>query len=168
MSTTRTGWIGQVLGSPHAVLLVRLLVGGQFVFAAVTKLPLLSQFVGIVQSYGLLSEPLATAYGLTLPWAELLVGCYLIAGILIRPSAAVSILIGTSFMVANVSALVRGEQYCGSCFGEAIPLPVALALALDVLIVIAASLLFAFGGRKQLLGFDSWYAGRKPGEGTSQ
>ena len=164
---TKIRWIGQVLRSPLVALIMRLLVGASFIFAAVTKLPLHSQFVAIVQSYHLLPEPLATMYGLALPWAELLVGCYLIAGILIRPSAVITILISISFMVANASALSQGEQYCGSCFGEAVPLPVALALSVDVLIVIAALLLLMFGGRKQLLGFDSWYAGRKPKEGTS-
>ena len=167
MSASRTRWIGQVIGSPHVALLMRLLVGGQFVFPAVTKLPLHSHFVAIVQSYNLLPEPLATAYGYALPWAELLIGCYLIAGILVRPSAAFSVLIGISFMVANVSALIQGEQYCGSCFGEAVPLPVMLALALDVLIVIAALLLLVVGGRKQLVSFDSWYAGRQRGRGQT-
>jgi putative oxidoreductase len=150
-----------VVSSPYISLVLRLLVGGVLIVSAVTKLPLHSQFVGIVESFNLLPQPLAEAYALTLPWVELLTGSYLTLGILLRPSAAVTILMGISFMVANVSAIVQGEQFCASCFGEAFPLLVSQALALDVFIIIAASLLFMVGGRKQFLGFDTWFMARK-------
>ena len=157
-------WKTPVLSSPYLTLLLRLLVGATLVFASVTKLPLHSQFVAIVKSYQLLPDPLATAYALTLPWAELLIGAYLLLGILLRPSAVATILIGISFMVANVRTIVQGEQYCGGCFGETIPLLVSQALAIDVFIIIAASLLVLVGGRKQLLGLDSWFVHRQRGK----
>ena len=143
--------------------MLRLVAGSIFIFSAVTKLPLHSQFVAVVQSYHLLAEPLAIAYALTLPWVELLVGSYLILGILLKPSAIITIFIGMSFMIANVSAILRGEQYCGSCFGEAVPLFVSEALALDIFIMVTAVLLLVLEEGKQLLSFDSWFKNRQRG-----
>jgi len=147
-----------ILSSPYLALLLRLLVGTTFVFASVTKFPLHSQFVAIVKSYHLLPDPMATAYALTLPWVELIVGAYLLLGILVKPSAFVTILMGMSFMVANVSETVRGEQYCGSCFGEAIPLLVSQALTIDIIIITTGLILLMAKGKRQILGFDSWYS----------
>ena len=144
----------------YLFLLLRLLVGATFVFASVTKLPEHSLFVAVVKGYHLLPDSLATAYALALPWAELLIGVYLILGILLRPSAVVTILIGISFLVANISAIVQGEQYCGGCFGEAIFLSVWQALVIDIFILAAALLLlFARDGKR--FGFDSWFARRE-------
>lgn len=135
-----------ILSSPYLALLLRLTVGGIFVFSSITKLPMHSQFVAIVKSYHLLPDPMATAYALTLPWVELIVGAYLLLGILVKPSAFVTILMGISFMVANVSETVRGEQYCGSCFGEAIPLLVSQALTIDIIIITTGFILLMANG----------------------
>ena len=161
MSAIRIGRLTPFLSSPYLALLLRLLVGATFVFAGVTKLPLHSEFIAIVQNYHLLPDPLATAYALMLPWIELLIGAYLLLGILLKPSAVATILIGISFIIANVSEAIRGEQYCSSCFGEAVPLLVWQALAIDIFIIVAALLLFLYGEVKQLLGFDSWFAHRQ-------
>ena len=151
----------RIINSRYLALLLRLIVGSIFVFYGVSKLPLHSQFVAIVEGYQLLPQLLATAYALTLPWVELLAGSYLILGILLKPSAIVIVLVGISFMIANISAIIQGEQYCGSCFGEVFPLLVSQALALDIFIMIAAILLLTYGGRKHLFSFDSWFTNRQ-------
>jgi uncharacterized membrane protein YphA (DoxX/SURF4 family) len=149
---------------PHSILFFRLIVGIIFILSSISKLPHHSLFVAIVQSYRLLPDPLAMAYALALPWVELVLGAYLIFGILVRPSAIVTILTGISFLVANVSAIIRGELHCGGCFGETIPLLVSQALALDIFILIVACLLLIHPGGKQLLSFDNWFARRQKGK----
>jgi putative oxidoreductase len=161
MSSNGIKWLTRILNNEYLALFLRLLVGGILVFSSVTKLPLHSQFVTIVESYHLLPQPLAIAYALALPWVELLVGSYLILGIQIKPSAVGSLLLSISFLIANVKAIIQGETFCGSCFGEAVLLPVSLALILDVFIITAVLILIISGGGKQLLGFDSWFACRQ-------
>lgn len=150
-----------VLRNSYLILVLRLFVGATFIFSAVTKLPLQYRFIEVVQSYHLLPDPLATAYGIALPWIELLIGVYLLLGVLLRPSAFATILIGISFLIANVSVIVRGEQYCGSCFGESIPLTASQALTLDCLLMIAALLLLLAGSKNQLLSLEGWFACRQ-------
>jgi len=142
----------------YLTVILRLLVGGTFVFSSVTKLPEHSQFVDVVDSYHILPHSLATAYAVALPWVELVIGAYLVLGILIRPSSVVAVLMATSFVVANVSGIFRGDEYCGSCFGEDILLLAWQSLIIDVLIIVAGVYLVIEGGRKQMLSFDGLFA----------
>ena len=150
-----------VLERVYLAVTLRLLIGGTFIFSGVTKLLSHSQFVDTVDSYHILPHSLATAYGVTLPWVELVIGAYLLLGMLIRPSAVAIVLMGISFMVANISAIVRGDEHCGSCFGEAVTFPAWQSLIVDVLIMIAAIYLVVVGGGKGMLSFDSWFANRE-------
>ncbi|MFC2038761.1 MauE/DoxX family redox-associated membrane protein [Chloroflexota bacterium] len=139
-------------------LFIRLLVGSIFIVSSISKLPLQSKFIEVVQSYQLLPDLMATAYGFALPWVELLIGCYLFLGILIKPGAIVTILLGISFMVANISAIMGNEYYCPDCFGEIFPLTVFQAISIDIFIIIAAVFLILVTGKKEILSFDSWFA----------
>ncbi len=142
-------------------LILRLLVGGTLVFSGVTKLPVHSDFVEIVNSYQILPEILGTVYALILPWAEFVLGAYLFLGILVRPSAFVSVLMAISFTVANVISILGGEKYCSSCFGEAVILPTPFSLAIDVLIILAGVYLVIKGNKEPLLTFDNRFTRRQ-------
>lgn len=164
MAATRSKKVTAVLRNSYLLVALRLFAGATLFFSAVTKLPLQSRFVEVVQSYHLLPGPLATAYGLALPWVELLIGAYLLLGILLKPSAFATLLIGLSFMIANVTAIVRGELYCGSCFGESIPLSAYQALTLDCFLMLAALLLLLVGSSTQLVSLEGWLARRQQGK----
>lgn len=141
-------------------LLIRLLIGGIFIVSSITKLPLQSRFVEVVQSYQLLPDILAAAYGFALPWIELLVGCYLVLGILVKPAVFVTVLMSISFLVANISSIIRGDSYCPNCFGELMPLTVVQAITIDVLVIIGAVILLLITGKMGVFSFDSWYLKR--------
>jgi putative oxidoreductase len=145
-----------ILQSKYPAVILRVIVGCIFVFSAVTKLPIHTDFVSIVQSYQLLPDSLAAVYGNALPWVELVIGSFLVLGIQIRASSFVTILICLSFLAANISSIVSGESFCGNCFGEAFALPVSLALTLDIAITFIAVYLYVVG--KQPYSFDSLFA----------
>jgi uncharacterized membrane protein YphA (DoxX/SURF4 family) len=155
------------LSHPYLHMALRLFLGGMFILSAASKLPDHTEFEEVVKNYDLLPDFMAVAYANALPWIELLVGVYLLLGILIRPSAVVTMLMGISFIVANVSSIVRGEEVCGSCFGELASLPAWEALTIDVLILIAAAILFWAGVRAQTLGLDSIFERRRYGSRRS-
>ncbi len=144
-----------ILTNKYASLVCRLSLGIVFVVSAVSKLPKHSVFVEIVKDYDLLPDFLAVIYGNVLPWVELIVGVYLLAGILVRQSAVVAVLMGLSFMVANISSIVSGDSQCGSCFGETFTLPLWMAATLDVYILIAAAVLVVFARGKLLFSLES-------------
>ena len=136
---------------------LRIFLGGTFILSSESKLSHHTEFVEVVKDYDLLPEALASAYGNALPWVELFIGIYLLLAIMVRPSAFIALLMGISFMVANITAIVRGDEHCGSCFGELMTIPVEPAVALDVFILIAALGLFLFRSERQLCGLGSLF-----------
>lgn len=142
-------------------VLPRLVIGGILVFTGASKLTIHTTFANLVNSYQLLPLWMGTVYATILPWCELLIGAYLLLGILIRPSAVIAALTAISFMVANVNSIILGEEQCLSCFGEALLTTPLQSLIIDVFIVAVAAYLFVFSRRRQTLGFDSWFAHRQ-------
>ena len=157
----------KIITSPVLLLVCRLSTGVVFIVSGAARLPLQAEFVEIVKSYHMLPDALAIAYGTALPWVEFLAGCYLVAGILVIPSAAVVLLMGISFLAANISAAVTGESFCSNCFGSFFSLSVSQAIAVDILLVTAAGILLLSSRSKHILSFDTWFARRfgKAGNG---
>ena len=152
-------YVGWLADNRYLTLAMRLIVGGIFIFSSVSKLPNPNLFVNEVRSYGLLPDVLAVAYGLALPWIELLIGCYLVLGLLSRYAALGTILLSLSFAIANFVGILRGYEQCGSCFGESFPLRSPQALVIDFLLIAAA--LQVVLHKKDLLSLDSWMLKRK-------
>ena len=147
--------IKSLISSSYFNLTVRILLGGTFILSAVSKLPDHSKFVEIVKDQDLLPDALATVFGNLLPWIELVIGVYLVLGILRRPSALVSLMMATSFMIANANALINDKDKCGSCFGDTFTLTVTQGITIDIFILIAASLLFLPTNLNQIFSLES-------------
>ena len=105
----------------YAVLLLRLLLGAVFVYAAYTKLrDPWAVFAMSIDSYKLLPEWGVIAVARTLPWFELLLGVVLIIanrGLALRyASVAGAALLGGFFILMAISYARGLEIDCG-CFG---------------------------------------------------
>ena len=143
---------------PSVVLILRLLLGGILIAAGIGKIANLSEFAGLVASYGILPWSLSLVYGYLVPWIEILVGCLLILGLFTRPAAGISLLLAFSFLAANIfSFFHKVEDTCG-CFGQVMPLAHSQSLFLDLLMIaLAVPILLNL---KESLGIESWL-GRK-------
>jgi putative oxidoreductase len=139
----------------------RLLLGATFVFSSTSKFPMHSEFVNLVNAYHLLPVWIGGTYATALPWVELLIGAYLILGVLIRPSAVIAGLVSMSFIVANTSSLMRGEKQCLHCFGQVIALSPTQALIIDIIMLGVATYLVIVSRRETALSFDGWFARRQ-------
>jgi uncharacterized membrane protein YphA (DoxX/SURF4 family) len=102
----------------YAVLLLRLILGAVFVYAAYTKLrdPWLL-FAMSIDSYKLLPEWAVLALARTLPWFELLLGAVLISGLALRYASAAAATILTVFFTAMLIGYARGLAIDCGCFG---------------------------------------------------
>ncbi len=150
-----------ILHNAYLHLALRLFLGATFIASAVSKLPMQTRFIDVVKDYHLLPDSLAFAYGAVLPWLELLIGAYFLLGILLRINAIATLLVGATFLIANISAIVKGMETCGSCFGEAFPLSAGHALAFDCFILPAAVILLTVKVDAMILSLDGWFAARK-------
>src|SRR5215469_7437865 len=100
------------------VILLRLVLGGIFIYAAYTKLREPWQlFAAGIRSYEVLPMQAADLLARTLPWFELLLGVLLIVGRWLRVSTvAVSGLL-LVFFTLMVRAHVKGQTIDCGCFG---------------------------------------------------
>jgi uncharacterized membrane protein YphA (DoxX/SURF4 family)/thiol-disulfide isomerase/thioredoxin len=120
-----------ILKNKWVVLAFRVILGGIFLAASISKILDRSGFVSTVVGYELIPRTLAEIYGWVIPWIELYLGCSLILGVLPRISAAVSIPLTISFAIASSYALEKfPDSICG-CFGSFIALSHPVSLTID-------------------------------------
>ncbi|WP_028642925.1 MauE/DoxX family redox-associated membrane protein [Nocardioides sp. URHA0020] len=101
-------WIG---------LLLRLVVGGVWIFAAAIKLPDPAQSVAAVRAYQLLPSSIVPTVGQLLPVVEIVVGVMLVIGLLTRGAAVISAVLFVAFIIGIASVWSRGINIDCGCFG---------------------------------------------------
>ena len=121
-----------------ALWLCRLLLGGTFAYAALNKIADPAAFATDIAHYRLLPYALTLAFGLYLPWLELICGIAVIFRRRERGALLLSALMCAIFCVAIASAWFRGLNINCGCFGHstspsALPLAFARSLALGLL-----------------------------------
>lgn len=104
---------------PWALTLSRVVIGGLFVWAALTKIEDLNAFAEEVANYQLLPARVVPVVAATLPGIELLAGALLIVGLWSRASAAIIGGMLLVFIGGLSQALIRGIDLTCGCFGGA-------------------------------------------------
>lgn len=138
------------------LLAFRILLGGIFFVASISKILDMSGFVDTVVGYDLIAQTLAEIYGWVMPWVELYLGCSLILGVLPRISAGISIPVVISFAIASSYALEKfPEGICG-CFGSFIVLSHPVSLIIDAIMFLFA-LAIVVGKQTDFLTIGQWF-----------
>lgn len=100
------------------ILLLRLCLGGLFIYASLNKILNTAHFKEAVANYEILPYWIINMTAVVLPWLELWTGTLLIAGVFVRACAIVYSSLLLLFNIAIGLNFARGvEFYCG-CFGE--------------------------------------------------
>jgi len=105
-----------VLRHDALALTIRFAVGLVFIYASLDKIIDPAGFAKAVNNYHILPNDIISMFALILPWAELLCGVALILGLATRASAQILTVLTAIFIVAIVSALVRGLNIDCGCF----------------------------------------------------
>ena len=151
-----------ILGNRKLTLAFRLLLGLTLLVFGASKVPELGSFVKTVITYRILPAPLAQAYGVALPWVEIVVGSCLIAGLGLRFVAPAAILVIASFITAttaNLYWLQTGVKSCGCLGGIDWPLGTSHLVAQVVLLIMAAQIWLHQG---EFLSIDGKLSQRRP------
>ena len=102
----------------RAILILRLLLGVIFLYAAYTKLKeSYLVFAMSIDSYQILPPEAVLGVARTLPWMELAVGVWLLAGWRIAPAAVASTAILGVFFSVMLFTYGRGVAIDCGCFG---------------------------------------------------
>jgi putative oxidoreductase len=100
------------------ILLIRLALGGVFLYAGIIKIADPFAVAGSVASYRILpyfGNYLAAA---VIPWLEAICGLLLVTGWRVRGATAIVLLLNLLFMAALASSLVRGLDIDCGCFRQ--------------------------------------------------
>ena len=121
-------------------LILRLVLGGVFIFAGVVKIINPTQFASDVGNYRMMPHEWLNLFAITMPWIETLVGLLLALGIWKRASAVLVAVLLVVFLAAIGQAVARGLNINCGCFGTVEGRKVGLiALAQDIAMFAAAA-----------------------------
>jgi putative oxidoreductase len=102
-------------------LLLRIVLGGIFIYAGTLKIADPAIFAGNVAAYKLLPPFGNYLMAATLPWVEFLCGLLLVLGVRVRAAATLILLMNLVFTLALTSAIVRGLDIDCGCFRQGGP-----------------------------------------------
>ena len=106
----------EALAHPWLTVRTQIALGLFFVVAALPKIADPPGFAHMVYNHKMVPGPLVNAMALVLPWAELLMGVALVAGIWRRTAAALVGVLLVVFIAAISFNLMRGNAIDCGCF----------------------------------------------------
>jgi len=106
-----------MLRNRHFLLLLRLIVGGLFIWAAVTKITEPLSFAQDVKNYRLVGQTISFFTAIILPWIELIAALCLITGVFPRSSALLISGLLVFFILLVAITIIRGIDVDCGCFG---------------------------------------------------
>jgi putative oxidoreductase len=104
--------------SPYLSVACRLLLGMIFILFSLSKIMSPAVFAWNVVDYGLMPSYGVNLWALALPWAELIVGLFMILGIRTRAAATLIAAMNVIFIVGLVNAILHHMPINCGCVGE--------------------------------------------------
>ncbi len=135
----------RVLFNRWILFILRLLVGGVFVYAGITKVQHPLNFADSIATFQILPTQLINVLAMSLPPFEIIVGLMLIIGWKVRLAAFAIFILTVIFAIALSQALIRGLEVDCGCFGSGKPslLKTWASLGRDILLMAASVWLYA-------------------------
>lgn len=114
----------QFLRSPILSLILRLALGIILVYTGIVKSMDLAHTAQAIENYRLLPVEWVNLIAVLMPALEIIVGVCLIAGLLLDGALVITTGMFAAFLIAIVSALLRGLDIDCGCFGTDISSPI--------------------------------------------
>ncbi|MFA5011640.1 MAG: MauE/DoxX family redox-associated membrane protein [Ignavibacteria bacterium] len=106
----------EFLSNKYVVVTLRVLLGLIFIYSSIGKLFNQADFAKAILRYDFLPIYFVNLLAIVLPWLEFIVGLLLIAGIYKKASAFLAGASLVMFLIALISAAVRGLDISCGCF----------------------------------------------------
>ena len=107
----------QILNNKYLLLIIRLVLGFVFIYAAVTKISDPNGFSQAIYNYKLLPLFLVNILAIILPWVELSAGFLLVFGVSVKENSAIISGLLIIFILAVLISFFRGLNIECGCFG---------------------------------------------------
>jgi uncharacterized membrane protein YphA (DoxX/SURF4 family) len=126
-----------MIRNKYILLVLRLVVGGVFLWAGILKIFDPLEFAQGIADYRVFPRVISLFLALVLPWLEVLCGVLLILGVFRNASALLVSCLLAGFLVLIISAILRGLDIDCGCFGS-------LSQKADYKLILTDSLLLFF------------------------
>ncbi|MFQ5511599.1 MAG: MauE/DoxX family redox-associated membrane protein [Candidatus Krumholzibacteriia bacterium] len=127
------------LTSGIVLFVLRVLLGGLFLFSSLQKVQHPDEFAIAVRAYKLLPVSLSNVFALLVAWSEVLAGGMLILGLMTRKAAGAIFVLLVMFTVAIATTLIRGLAIDCGCFSNEGGSQTGFTLIIRNLFLLAAS-----------------------------
>jgi uncharacterized membrane protein YphA (DoxX/SURF4 family) len=94
----------RMVTSEYLALVLRIVVGGFFIYASMSKIPYPAQFAEATANYRIVPYWMLNLGSIILPWIEFVSGLFLIIGFMSRAAAT---LIGSMLVMFNIMVLIN-------------------------------------------------------------
>jgi putative oxidoreductase len=136
-------FIKKILTHRYLALILRLYIGGLFIYASMYKINYPAEFAEIIADYQIVPYWAVNISAVVLPWVELIIGVLLVAGIRARSAAVLAGLMMTMFALAIFINLMRDAPIICGCFHDVGEKISWWTLARDIIwIILAIHILF--------------------------
>ena len=109
---------GKMIRNKYILLVFRLVVGGMFIWAGVSKIIDPLEFAQNIANYRVFPQGISFFLALVLPWIEVICGVSLILGIFRYASALLLSGLLAVFLVLITVTIIRGIDIDCGCFGD--------------------------------------------------
>jgi uncharacterized membrane protein YphA (DoxX/SURF4 family) len=143
------------LSNKYLQILLRLILGGVYVYVAWNKLINAEEFAKAIKNYDMLPLQAINIIAITLPYIELFAGLFLIFGFYKKGSSAILGITLVVFIIALTSAYARGLNIdCGCGFTSSTQetsskTDLLVRIFEDILMLIGIVIIFLFGEKKK-------------------
>jgi len=135
----------KILSNKYFLIILRLIVGGFFVFASLDKLMNQEAFARAIYNYKFLPDIFINIFAIIIPYIELIAGLLLIAGIFKRGSSFLISFMLVIFIIALSQAYAKGLDINCGCFSlETVGQKddILLRIVEDILLLIASIIIY--------------------------
>ncbi len=126
-----------MIRNKYIIIAFRLVVGGMFMWAGVSKIIDPLGFAQNIANYRIFTEGISFFLALVMPWIEVICGVFLILGIFRSASALLLSGFLVVFLVLITATLIRGIDIDCGCFGS-------LSGKVDYKLIVTDSILLFF------------------------
>jgi uncharacterized membrane protein YphA (DoxX/SURF4 family) len=109
-------FVKKIFTHRHLALVLRLYIGGLFIYASMYKINYPGEFAEAIASYQIVPYWAVNVSAVVLPWVELISGILLVVGIRARSAAVIIGLLMIMFAIAMFINLVRDVPTSCGCF----------------------------------------------------
>lgn len=107
----------KILSNKYFLLILRVLLGFIFIFAAIEKIVSPESFAVSISNYKLIPPELINIPAIIIPWIELTSGLLLLLGVMVKENSAIITFLLVVFTAAIIVSLLRGLNIDCGCFG---------------------------------------------------